>query len=389
VVADQDLYAGREQSWIKHYVLRGYLERFAHIIGFAWPSITYIDGFSGPWNAQSSDFSDTSFSIALAELRKARQNLAAHGKDLRIRCVFLEKDVARFKELQRFASQLQDAEILALNAEFEDAISEIIRLLDADPQTFPFVFIDPTGWTGFAMDVIAPLLKRRCEVLVNFMLPFIRRFFVQDFTRESLSKLFGTSDFDAGIESLHGQDRDDAIADRYCRSLKEICGIDHVRRAVVLYPDKAQTHFQLIYGTRSLKGVEEFKKVEKSAMEVQERSRARVEADRERERGGGQQSFLDAQEAPDSKYYIKLRERYLRQSRRIVLGLINSTNEVPYDELWRAALSFPLVWASDLHGWLKSWRDGGKIAWEGLELRERTLKRGKRHIVKRVGGSLT
>jgi hypothetical protein len=220
------------------------------------------------------------------------------------------------------------------------------------------------------------------------MLPFIRRFFEQDFTRESLSKLFGTGDFDVGIENLRGQDRDDAIADRYCRSLKEVCGLDHVRRAVVLYPGKAQTHFQLIYGTRSLKGVEEFKKVEKAAMEVQEKSRARVEGERERKRGGGQQSFLDAEEAPDSKYYINLRQRYLKQSRNVVLGLINSTEEVLYDELWKAALALPLVWPDDLSDWLKSWRDEGKITWEGLEPRERTLKRGKGHTVKRVGSLL-
>lgn len=390
MVAEPDLYAGRGQTWIKHFVLRRYLERLAHIIGFARPSITYVDGFSGPWNVQSADFSDSSFSIALAELRNAKRNLASHGKELRIRCVFLEENGARFAELQQFVSQIDDAEILALNAKFEDAIPEIIQFLDADKQTFPFVFIDPTGWTGFAMKGISPLLRRRpCEVLVNFMLPFIRRFFTQDFTRESLSRLFGAGDFDEGMEELQGQDRDDAIADRYGKSLTESCGFDHVRRAVVLYPDKAQTHFQLIYGTRSLKGVEEFKNVEKSAMEAQEKSRAYVETERNRKRGGGQSSLFDAEDAPDSKYYISLRERYLSQSRIVVLSMCNSADLVPYDDLWKAALAFPLTWTSDLNGWLKTWRDEGKIIWEGLGTKERTLKREKGHIVRRLKGPLS
>lgn len=390
MVADRDLYAGREQSWIKHYVLRGYLKRFAHIIGYSWPSITYIDGFSGPWNVQSSDFADSSFSIALEELRTAKRNLSSHGKELRIRCVFLEEDGARFAELKRFVARIEGAEILALNAKFEDAIPEIIRFLDADKQTFPFVFIDPTGWTGFAMEGISPLLRRRpCEVLVNFMLPFIRRFFTQDFTRESLSRLFGANDFDEGMEEMQGQDRDDVIADRYSKALRESCRFDHVRRAVVLYPDKAQTHFQLIYGTRSLKGVEEFKNVEKSAMEAQEKSRAHVEAERSRKRGGGQNSLFDAEDAPDSKYYIGLRERYLSQSRSVVLSMCNSADTVPYDDLWKAALAFPLTWTSDLNGWLKTWRDEEKTVWEGIEPKKRTLKRGKGHIVRRLKGPLS
>jgi len=32
-MATNEDYAGREQSLVKHYILRNYLERFAHIIG--------------------------------------------------------------------------------------------------------------------------------------------------------------------------------------------------------------------------------------------------------------------------------------------------------------------------------------------------------------------
>jgi three-Cys-motif partner protein len=64
-------YRGREQSWVKHYVLSKYLQQFAQIIGFKWPSITYVDGFCGPWNSQAVDLSDTSFSSAIKELQKS------------------------------------------------------------------------------------------------------------------------------------------------------------------------------------------------------------------------------------------------------------------------------------------------------------------------------
>ena len=70
-MATNEDYAGREQSQVKHYILQHYLERFAHIIGSKWTTITYVDCFSGPWESQTKDHSDTSFAIALQELRKA------------------------------------------------------------------------------------------------------------------------------------------------------------------------------------------------------------------------------------------------------------------------------------------------------------------------------
>jgi len=71
----RELYRDREQSYVKHVILRTYLERFAHIIGSWADSITYVDCFSGPWQTKSEEFRDTSFGIAIDELRKARQNL--------------------------------------------------------------------------------------------------------------------------------------------------------------------------------------------------------------------------------------------------------------------------------------------------------------------------
>ena len=40
----------------------------------------------------------------------------------------------------------------------EESVDAILNFVRREGrQTFPFIFIDPTGWTGFAMDTIAPL----------------------------------------------------------------------------------------------------------------------------------------------------------------------------------------------------------------------------------------
>lgn len=64
-MSNGELYTGREQTLVKHFILQKYLERFAYIVGSHWDTLTYVDCFSGPWNARSEKFEDSSFAIAL------------------------------------------------------------------------------------------------------------------------------------------------------------------------------------------------------------------------------------------------------------------------------------------------------------------------------------
>src|SRR5262249_37873091 len=143
-MSDEELYVGREQTLVKHFILRKYLERFAHIIGSHWDSITYVDCFSGPWNVRSPEFRDSSFGIALEELRKARQAHRERGRDVTLRCLFLEKHPESYARLREFADQVADAEVRTRNLELESAIGDIIDFVRAGGRTFPFLFIDPT-----------------------------------------------------------------------------------------------------------------------------------------------------------------------------------------------------------------------------------------------------
>ena len=168
---DASFYEGREQTLVKHLILSKYLERFAIIIGFNWPSITYVDCFSGPWKSRSEELTDTSFSIALAELRKSREVHRAQGNDLRLRSFFLEKQPRAYARLKQFADGITDVEIRTHNSELETSIDSVLNFVKEDPKTFPFIFIDPTGWAGFAMQDIGPLLKLNPgEVLINSLL---------------------------------------------------------------------------------------------------------------------------------------------------------------------------------------------------------------------------
>lgn len=62
---DPDAYEGREQTYLKHFVLKNYLERVAYNIFSFQDNFAYVDCFSGPWKSGSQSYEDTSFKIAI------------------------------------------------------------------------------------------------------------------------------------------------------------------------------------------------------------------------------------------------------------------------------------------------------------------------------------
>lgn len=381
---EADLYRDREQTQVKHFILRKYLERFAHIVGSFADAITYVDCFSGPWNVRSQELMDSSFAIALQELRKARDTLRSRGRDLALRCFFLEKDISAYARLKEFAESIQDATVDTRNSDLQAAIDDILQfVLRGGSKSFPFIFIDPTGWSGFAMNAIAPLLRLKPgEVLINFMTGHIRRFIdsPNDETRESFEALFGSGEFRTKVQGLERQDREDALVEAYARNVKKAGDFSYVCSAIVLHPEIDRTHFHLIYATRSPKGVEVFKEVERKAMEVMESARAGAQQ-RKREKNTGQRELFGSEVRYESSLYEKLRERYLVQAKSQVQAAVQASGRVPYDEIWSAALSIPLVWEADLKSWIAAWCKNGSMRIEGMKPKQRVPSRESNNIL--------
>lgn len=376
-------YEGREQTLVKHVVLEKYLERFAMVVGTWADKINYVDGFSGPWNLRSENFADSSFAIALRVLRAARGALHARGCSLNLRCFFIEANPKSYQRLDQFARETKDAEVVTKNSEFIEAIPDIQTFLRAGgAHAFGFTFIDPTGWTGFAMNKIKPLLQHRPgEVLINLMTSHIRRFIESpdEMRQEEFEDLFGAADFREVVADLESKDREDAIFRRYMRSVGETGGFPYVCAAVVLHPEKDTTHFHLIYATRNLKGVEVFKEAEKAAMKVMEEARA--EAQQRKRESKGQGELFAAPVLHHGAYYESLKDRYTAIARTALLELLGSRKRVPYDTAWETVLPQPLVWETDLKDWIKDWQKKGVLDVEGLGEHDRVPKLEKRHFL--------
>ena len=347
-------------------------------------TITYVDGFSGPWNVVSEDFSDSSFAIALTELRKAREVYRTKNRTVKLRGFFVEKNRTAYKKLKAFSQAVTDAEVATRLGTFEAAIPEVVEFVrQGGSKNFTFIFIDPTGWSGFAMETIRPLLEvGKAELLINFMTSHIRRFAdsAHKETRESFEKMFGNSEFRQHVQGLRFEEKEDALIREYMRNLKKLGHFSHVAAAIVLDPLISRTHFHMIYATRHVAGLQVFKEVEQKAMSVMVDAQAEAQQKR-RVSGTGQGELFGSRDLYNPRHYQALRDAYCAKSRRLTLSLLQRRKTVSYDVVWKGAISFPLVWESDLKTWIKKWQIEGMLRIDGLIGKRRVPQVGQNHTL--------
>ena len=73
-MAEKNPYIGREQTKAKHFILKTYLQALAFkVLGFS--DVTYVDGFSGPWETRTESFTDSSFMIAINVLKDCKRSI--------------------------------------------------------------------------------------------------------------------------------------------------------------------------------------------------------------------------------------------------------------------------------------------------------------------------
>ena len=367
-----DYYKGKEQTYLKHFFLEKYLETVAFHIGYSQSEFVYVDCFSGPWRQEDENLADTSIRISLDKLDYVRSVLAARQKHPMIRAVFIEKDPAAFAALQQYLTGYRGhVRTTALPGTFEDNITQILKELGTK---FAFCFIDPTGWTGLAMERVKPLLLHQPgEVVINFMYDFINRFLnSRDPPIEaSLDRFFGSKNW---RDLRERQDREMAIIDLYAQQVRATGRFAYATSTKILKPLHERAYFHLIYATRSPKGIEEFSDVERRLVTAQEQVRAAAQREhRERRTGQGELSFADpgtlspSVEDERAAQWQKAKER--------LFALLHHGPR-RYEDLVPDLLQLRLFWKTDLHELINEERAAGRITVEGLAPRQRVPKPG-------------
>jgi three-Cys-motif partner protein len=367
-------YFGREQTLVKHSVLKPYLTALALIVGRSFArDIPFVDCCSGPWKTVTDDLSDSSIGIAIQQLRIARDALAAEGRTVSFRCLFVEKDPHAYGRLEQFCNTVNDIEVNPLPGDFIERIPDILRFVAQRSGAFPFFFIDPTSWLPLKIKPLTPLLQvTPGEVLINFMTSFIRRFLEAE--GKDFGELLDQQALD-DMRGLTGQDRDDAAAFAYANQIGRAGNFPYVCTTIVLNPQQNRTHFHLIYATRHPKGVQVFKDAERSASAVMAFARADAQ-ERHRINVSHQSELFTVEQhgAGEDQYLRSLRDRYRQRAHQLVEQqlILNRRRPIPYDEAWKIACRFPLVWETDLRQWIRAWR--GKVDVRGMKPNQRVPK---------------
>jgi three-Cys-motif partner protein len=364
-------YRGREQTYLKHFFLEKYLERVAYKVGSFATEFVYVDGFSGPWRTEDPSFEDSSFIIAINKLRQVRDGLkTAMKRSPKIRCVFVEPDPAAYPLLVQATGSVTDIKVKTINSEFEAAIPEVLRIVG---RAFSLVFIDPTGWTGFGLRQIAPILRHQPgEVLVNFMFDHINRFLDTPDPEMSFDDLFGGPGWRPAIQA--SPKREDAIIKFYTQRMKQAGGFDLGTSTRIQKPLSDRSYFYLVYGTRHPQGLLEFRKVEQK--EVQEQERVRLDAQQfDRITKTGQSELFGADEPMDLGLpsFENERRENLESAEQALIALLRQRAEVDYEDARTVMLEFPLVWEGDVQRVVAA-----RANVLGMKPRERVPKPGHR-----------
>jgi three-Cys-motif partner protein len=363
-------YHGREQTFLKHEVLQRYLLRWAHMLSsrgkYGATRLWYVDCFAGPWNSKHPEQRDTSVAIGLAALETARITWAKKGAHGTTGAILVEQDDRAFEELEKFVNGAKgQTDVRVLKGGFGSQVESIGALLGRDPA---FLFVDPTGWNGVAMDYIAPLVRRSGrDVLINVMYEHINRFKgdEREWLRKQMREFFDIED-NSRLRNM----TEDQMLELYRTQLKARSDLQYSLNLAIPFPGRKRTYFHLVVGGHHPKVVSLFREVEHDVLstvlpEVKEDVRSR------RDQEVGQQPLFGA--LPIPRAHGTRLESARMEARRMVLDLLQE-GPMRYDAIWPAVMERYPLRATDLKHLVLEMVDEQAITVAGRKKRERTIK---------------
>lgn len=261
--ADITLYSGREQSYIKHQFLTRYLQAAAFKVLQAYSTFNFVDAFAGPWKVRDeARYSDASFDQAIDTLEAVRSELAKGGRRLKLRFCFCERDPRAAANLRAYATQKGDFEIHVFEGRFEDNLDRVAAVI---PDGFTFTFIDPTGWDIRSEDIFGFLRGRKGEFLLNFMADHINRHTEHPPVEESFGRLLADPQWMSKFSALPvGAGNEYRMLHLLKQRIREERLAIYLPDFSIMLPRENRLKMRLVLGTKSEKGLEVFREVDRT-----------------------------------------------------------------------------------------------------------------------------
>lgn len=253
-VPDETVWEIEPHTQAKHEILTRYLDAWFPILASWNMKVLYIDGFAGPGRYKGGEPGSPLLAIASAQ---KRQNLLRGST---VMFLFNESDPERHAELD---AQLEKAdeglpdsfELHLANREFADLARELVDNRGNRSFVPTFAFVDPFGWAGVPLDLIANLVRdQRSELFILFSYNSLNRWLTHTKQQDNMRALFGCTDYLQAV-GMSPTDRKEFLGGLYERQLKAVGKFEHISRFEMIEKNGRTSYF-LYHCTRSLKGLE-------------------------------------------------------------------------------------------------------------------------------------
>jgi len=223
--------------------------------------IVYLDGFAG--RGRYNDGSEGSPLVALRTLLDHRYFPQMSHREFIF--YFVEANMENAASLQQeidafkasrppWPTNIRDH---VVNDEFDSTANAILALLREQKRNLAptFAFVDPFGYSGLPMGLLADLLAYpRTELFANFMVGHVQRFIRRDGQENAMRSLFG-ADVHQVLDGYNGQDdRVQYLRGVYKKQLHELVGFDYVQ-SFGMINSTGNMGYYLFHGTRHPLGV--------------------------------------------------------------------------------------------------------------------------------------
>lgn len=345
---DKTAYEGREQAFVKHYLLETYLERLFHITAKRFDQIVYVDGYSGPWQSQGQSLEDTSFGIALNALRKAKAFWGTQNKAVEVHAHLVEKSASAYRVLETIKPKFPDIRISTYNADFRSQPKIIASQIPEG--AFTFVLIDPKGWR-INLTEIAPLIRQKnCEVLFNFMFDFVNRAasMGEAPTVTGINELIPYGNWREELTPQNAArkspaERKKILVSAFSQSLAQVGEFKFVAETPVLKPLHDRTLYSLIYATKKARGLEVFRDCQLKALTEQSHIRGEAKIRDISKRESQIEMFASATDMAPDGTLLNLSEELKRAEATLLSVIPSAPSTIPYGEVWPQVLAANVV----------------------------------------------
>jgi three-Cys-motif partner protein len=245
----------------KHDLMEKYLGGWFPILGRFNGRIIFFDGFAGPGAYAEGEMGSPLIAIetlldhALFDRITGTEFVFLFCEPIPARTAALR---ARLEEFAAARGGLPPHVKWEVRQQtFAEAATEMADHLETQKARLAptFAFIDPFGFSGVPLELIARLLNfNKCEVFFNFMSDFVNRFISHDPVAQHLEEIFGTDEYQQATQYPPGERRE-FLLKLYARQLREVAGFPHVLR-FDMYNRGGHNTYSLFYGTRHTRGVE-------------------------------------------------------------------------------------------------------------------------------------